>query len=65
MKKLNKKQKMKILFVFCLVLSGSALHAWSHNGPLTVYSYSSSILIHILVPMFLGWTIIAKKIVLK
>ncbi len=62
MKKLSNKQKMILLFIACIMLSTASLNTWSQFGPLTLMSFVSSALMHIAVPMFLGWVVIQKKI---
>jgi len=60
--KISKLGKMIILFILCIALSAFSLHTWAGYGPLTIGSYLSSALIHIVVPMFLLWAVLYRKI---
>ena len=62
MKKLKPKHKMLLLLICCIAMSAYALHSWSVTSPLKPGSYLVSILIHITIPMVIGWGLTYKKI---
>jgi hypothetical protein len=63
MKRISRKGKMTIVVILAFCLSGYVLSQWSSDESLTVWMILVSLLIHVLIPSFLAWAIIYKRLV--
>ncbi len=60
--KISKKSQMKIVIICCIALSVYALSKWSSGAGITTEMVFGSILFHIVIPGFLAWGVIYKKV---